>query len=694
MATSTELGGELSAESLAQRLVHYEVVRQVGHGAMGIVYEARQSGLGRRVAIKILPPSMALRERTVKRFLREAEAMGRLNHPCVVDIFEVRSQDDLHYFSMKFVEGPPLDRVLKVGPLPVAEVISIGIDVADALAHAHGRGVLHRDVKPSNLLRDGQRVILTDFGLARPINAEEAGDMTESGDLVGTPLYMSPEQIRAESSQIDGRADIWGLGATLYELLTHKPPFQGPNAQAILHAILNKDAPRMAKLRDDVPRDLEAVVLKCLEKEPSRRYATAAALAEDLRAVQAGTAISARAPRFFDPVTRWVRRNPLQSSVVLALIAGLIGVYSLSWRSRKQLNERTGELKQSNAELKKTEDEKAESDHLRLLMNARYELAELRRDWDDAPSDEERSAVEARLSDLFEAFSLRDFPQINEEALGLYAHWMHERLGDRAHSQVLAMMETRLQGLEPGPSHALRATVLTGLEQYAQALVEHRSRARLDPSDPAPCLDAARILRTMAKRNAADYQGLRISPESRNFLSQALALVATGLELAVRAEDQDRYVSLLVERARCLIELGDTSAARESLSAAGSLDPARADVHALLKACDRVEGSGALADQDEQAPGMVAAPSTAQGAPARRPKSKGRFSAGDLVPSPRQLLQVPIPKYSEEAGRQLQSIVSGMQSLLRDTSQTDPASEAAAKASEPPGTVGPKLPQR
>ena len=692
MPTSTELGGELSAESLARRLANYEVLRQVGHGAMGIVYEARQSGLGRRVAIKILPPSMAMRERTVKRFLREAEAMGRLNHPGVVDIFEVRSQDDLHYFSMKFVEGPPLDRVLKVGPLPVAEVVSIGIDVAEALAHAHGRGVLHRDVKPSNLLRDGPRVILTDFGLARPINAEEAGDMTESGDLVGTPLYMSPEQIRADSSQIDGRADIWGLGATLYELLTHRPPFQGPNAQSILHAILHKDAARMAKLRDDVPRDLEAVVLKCLEKEPSRRYSTAADLAEDLRAVQAGTAISARAPRFFDPVTRWIRRNPQQSGVVLALVAGLVVLYGLSLRSRKQLSQRTGELEQSNLKRDKAEDEKAASDRLRLLMNARYEMAELRRDWDDASSDEQRAAVEARLSDLFDAFSLSEFPQINEEALGLYAHWMHERLGDRARGPVLAMMEERLRGLEPGPSHALRATVLTGLEQFAEALVEHRSRARLDPSDPAPCLDAARILRTMAKRKDSEDLGLGNSAGTRNFLAQALALVATGLELAVRSENQDTYVSLLVERARCLIELGDTIAARESLRSAGRMDPARADVHALLKACDRVESMGTRPSSASEPLHQAIAPSAAQSVPAPQPKSKDRFSISDLLPSAKQLQPVSIPKYSEEAGQQLQGLVSGMQRLLRDTSQTEAARVPASPAAAPQSVVGPKFP--
>ncbi len=671
-----------SAARLAERLANYEVLRQVGHGAMGIVFEARQSGLGRRVAIKILPPGMALRERTVKRFLREAEAMGRLNHPGVVDIYEVRSQDDLHYFSMKFVEGPPLDRVLTVGPLPVKDVIAIGIDVADALAHAHGRGVLHRDVKPSNLLRDGERVILTDFGLSRPINAEEAGDMTESGDLIGTPLYMSPEQIRGEVAGVDGRADVWGLGATLYEFLTHRPPFQGPNAQAILHSILHRDPLRIAKLRDDVPSDLEAVVLKCLEKDPARRYATAADLAADLRAVQVGGAVSARKPRFFDPLTRWVKRNPAQSSVAVVLLAGLCGLYAVSQRNRKQLNLRTGELEQSNQERNKVEGEKALSDRMRLLMNARFEMAELRRDWDDAASDLERSAVESRLSDVFEAFPLSEFPQINEEALSLYAHWMHARLGADASSQVLQLIEERTEGLEPGPRHSLRATVLTGLERYAEALHEHRSRARLNPLDPGPCLDAARILRTMAMRDgAAEGRAPSSSAAARQRFGQALALVANGLELARQGADQDTFVSLLIERARCLIELEDTPQARESLRSAGRLDPARAEVHSLLKACDRIEQARRSLTTEvgptNPSPARATAASTTN-------RLGGGFTLMDLVPSAKQLQPMVIPKYSEEANKKLQGIVTSMQRMLQDTNSPTEAASPAETLTEPP----------
>ncbi|MEO6711134.1 MAG: serine/threonine-protein kinase, partial [Planctomycetota bacterium] len=316
------LGVELTAELLNERLESYRVVREVGRGAMGIVFEAHQRGLERRVAVKVLPPNLSMRDRTVRRFLREAGAMGRLAHTNIVDVYQVGSHGSLHYFAMRFVDGPPLDLVLKAGVLGIGDVVQVGIDVASALAHAHSRGVLHRDVKPSNLLRDGERVVLTDFGLAKPMDADDEDAMTESGDLVGTPLYMSPEQISGDSNGIDARSDVWGLGATLYELLIGRPPFHGGSAQAILNAILHRDPVLLRRQRADVPQDLEAVLLKCLEKDRNRRYSGAAGLHADLLAIQAGQSVSARPPRFFDPALRWSRRHPYQAGgVMIATLA-------------------------------------------------------------------------------------------------------------------------------------------------------------------------------------------------------------------------------------------------------------------------------------------------------------------------------------------------------------------------------------
>jgi serine/threonine protein kinase len=676
----SDVSAELTAQRLQHALAHYEVLRAVGRGSMGMVFEARQVGLGRRVAIKVLPPALALRERTVKRFLREAEAMGRLNHPGVVDIFEVRSEQGLHYFSMKFIEGPPLDRVLKVGPLPVAEVLSIGVDVAEALAHAHSRGVLHRDVKPSNLLRDGSRVVLTDFGLARPIDAEEAGSMTESGDMVGTPLYMSPEQIRGEGATIDGRSDVWGLGATLYELLTARPPFVGTNAQAILHSILTRDAARIARLRDDVPRDVEAVVLKCLEKDPARRYATADALAQDLRAARDGRAVSAQPPRVFDPALRWMRRNRLQAGVALLLAASTLVFFTVSQRSRRQLTQRTGELAESQEQASKAEEERQASDRQRLLMNARFEMAELRRQWDEAAGDGQRDEVGDRLMDLIAAFPVRDFPQIAEEALGLWAHWMMASRREAGAQLVLEMVEPQLVGLEPGQAHALRAAVLSGLERHAAALEQHRARARLDPADPMPCLDAARILRAMAGRSlAGPEESGRPQGPARTHLAQALALVDEGLRLALRVADRDVTVSLWIERARCLLTLRDTVSARDALARAGRMDPARAEVHAMLRACERLEARGRTTPVAvERAPAALAT-----SAPEPEDQLPSPFLLTDLLPNAGAVKPGDLPRYSEQAARQLQSIFTGMQRMLRDAASPGDDSEAPEASPRP-----------
>jgi predicted Ser/Thr protein kinase len=331
VADSTLIHIELTVAQLNRSLVGYRVVREIGHGSMGVVYEAHQESVGRRVAIKVLPPNMALRDRTVKRFLREAEAMGRLSHHNIVDIHEVGSVGTLHYFSMQYVEGPPLDSVLKAGPLAIADVLDIGFEVATALAHAHARGVLHRDVKPSNLLRDGERVVLTDFGLARPIDHEEAGSMTESGDLVGTPLYMSPEQISGEGERTDARSDVWGLGATLYELLTQRPPFLGTRraGDPELDPAPRSAAPAQAARRHT--GDLEAVVLSASRRIVGRRYATAAASLEDLRRISDGRPVSRAHAAVLRPALRWMRRNPVEAGVLGASMLVVVTIAVILW---------------------------------------------------------------------------------------------------------------------------------------------------------------------------------------------------------------------------------------------------------------------------------------------------------------------------------------------------------------------------
>ena len=575
----------LRPDELDRRLARYEVLREVGHGAMGLVYEARQHGVGRRVAVKVLPPHLSMRERTVRRFLREAAAMGRLAHPRIVDIFEVETCGDLHYFAMRYVEGPPLDKVLRAGPLAIGDVVGVGLDVSSALAHAHGRGVMHRDIKPGNLLRDGEHVVLTDFGLARPLDGSETGTMTESGDLVGTPLYMSPEQIAGDLERVDGRCDVWGLGAALYELLAQQPPFRGPNAQSILNSILHKEPARLRRLRSDVPADLEAVVFKCLEKDPSRRYSGAAALLDDLQAFQSGRSVSARTPRFFDPALRWVRRHPAESFVALSLASLVVFLGRSAVESSRALGSVQKDLDSAEEDTREARQEVDRVQELREAAHAREQILEARILWASGRMRDRRQA-QANLEYLLEAFPYETHPAIALDALETYASWMHAQGRDE---EVLAVFDRLVpqsaspEGKTPQAEElALRAVMWVGMERYREALAAHRERVRLAPNDPWPFVDAAGILRRMA-------QGVRGIQEDQRLanLHAALGFYADALELAVPRGDRECIAATLIDRARCWLALGLADEARRDLTHVLENDPARADARTLLFAAER-----------------------------------------------------------------------------------------------------------
>jgi tRNA A-37 threonylcarbamoyl transferase component Bud32/tetratricopeptide (TPR) repeat protein len=646
---TTSISTELTIETLNQSLEGYRILREIGHGAMGIVYEAHQAGVGRRVAVKVLPPNLALRERTVKRFLREAEAMGRLAHANIVDVYEVGSVGELHFFTMQYAEGPPLDRVVKAGPLAIHEVVRIGIEVADALDHAHARGVLHRDVKPSNLLRNGERVVLTDFGLARPLDTEDAGSMTESGDLVGTPLYMSPEQISGGAGKIDGRSDVWGLGATIYELLVQRPPFTGSNAQGILNGILHKDPALLRKLRADVPQDLEAVVLKCLEKDVARRYSGAAALAEDLRAVQEGRSVSARTPRFFDPAVRWTRRHPAQAFVLAGALA-VIGMLGMKWgQLATRLVESKGQLGEVQTQRDIVTDDKT-------LAIARYEMLQTNNDWKQAQTEQDRANAVDRILHMMEAYPYDDYPEIYAEAMQMYGAWAHELNVDR---EVLAWFEGKFS------SGALtqRAALLTGLSHYEEALALHRRRALLNPRSPQPLIDAALVLRAIALQARSENRVL----DFHRKLGEAIAMYQAALALAVQRGQENALATILIERARCRIDLDQKQTAEVDLLSALEHDPSRADGRALLMA--------ARAQGDEGAPPLVT-----ESAPRTDVQPKARPRASALEIDSRDL---------QQAGKNLNLIYSGVRSLLRAAPVKPPDAAEATQPGAKPGETAP-----
>jgi len=316
----------------------YRLVRRLGRGGMGVVYEAHQPTLDRRVAIKVLPAGLLADSRAVSRFLREAKAAGRLQHPNVVSVFGMEVQSNTPYIVLEYVDGENLAQVLArlrgdakmttKGPFDTPEVNIIYCGkvaeafaaVAEGLAHAHAKGVVHRDIKPSNLILDREgRVRILDFGLARLDSGET---LTASGDFLGTPLYMSPEQAVSPRRPVDHRTDVYSLGATLYEMLAWHPPFAGESYQETLSQVLARDAPPLRRSSPRIPADLETIVLKCLEKNPTDRYQSADALAADLRRFVRGDPIEARGPGAVARVVRRVARHKRRFALALVL-AGL-----------------------------------------------------------------------------------------------------------------------------------------------------------------------------------------------------------------------------------------------------------------------------------------------------------------------------------------------------------------------------------
>ncbi len=371
--TPHHAGLTLSAASPAAPTVPgYEILGVLGRGGMGVVYKARQVKLGRLVALKMVLAGAHAGPAELARFRTEAEAVAQLQHPNIVQIHEVGEHTGLPYFSLEFVEGGSLARRLKGTPLPARQAAQLVAALAGAMHAAHQRGIVHRDLKPGNVLLTADGIPkITDFGLAKRLDAPEG--MTQTGAVMGTPSYMAPEQALGKTHEIGPAADIYALGAILYELLTGRPPFRSETPWDTILLAAQGDPVPPSTLQPRVPRDLETICLKCLAREPQKRFATARALADDLGRFLAGEPIQARPVGAWERLIKRVKRRPavagLLAVIVLLTLVGF-GLVFWQWRRAEQAN---AELEQRAAAEAQAKEEAERTLYLHLVAAAERE---------------------------------------------------------------------------------------------------------------------------------------------------------------------------------------------------------------------------------------------------------------------------------------------------------------------------------
>ena len=342
LGLSDDGGSELTAQPpLAYNglsVPGYEIIGELGRGGMGVVYKARQTKANRLVALKMILASRHAGTQERMRFRIEAEAVARLQHPNIVQLHDVGELDGRPFFSLEFCEGGSLDKRMKQDHLSAERAAALIETLARAMHYAHSRGVVHRDLKPANILLDGEGTPkIADFGLAKRLDSEFG--QTQTGEIMGTPDYMAPEQASGRIKEIGPGTDIYALGAILYDMLTGRPPFQAPSVLEALELVRSQEPVPPSRLRVKLARDLETICLKCLQKEPHKRYASALELAEDLKSYLNGEPIRARPVSIFERGLRWSRRNPIVAGLLVALtfffLAGIL-FSVLVWRQSAQ----------------------------------------------------------------------------------------------------------------------------------------------------------------------------------------------------------------------------------------------------------------------------------------------------------------------------------------------------------------------
>jgi serine/threonine protein kinase/Flp pilus assembly protein TadD len=518
-------GGAIDPSGVLGELGDFRIVREVGRGGMGIVYEAEQISLPRRVALKVLPFAAVMDPRHLQRFRNEARAAASLDHPHVVKVYGVGCERGVHFIAMQFVDGRSLADLIRerrdgpaeprgggkdtqttavdraaaaapvVRPAPngsrtpldtahVRRTVQWGIQAAEALEHAHSLGIVHRDVKPGNLLIDGRgEVFVADFGLAKL--SSDPG-VTCTGDLLGTLRYMSPEQAGAQHDLVDHRADIYALGVTLYELLTLTPAFPGESREEVLGKITTTDPVSPRKLDRAIPRDLETIVLMAMEKDPARRYQSARELADDLRRFLNHEPVRARPAKLAQRARKWSRRHPavVRSAVlVLALVAAGSSLSTwLVWREKDRtahaLAAETTERQRADAEKRTAQERDAETSALLRFFEEQV-LAPVRPKGQEGGLGHDvrlRQAVEAALPVVARDFG--DKPLI-EARLRRTIGLSFKYLGDSTAAAVQFELARALYAKHLGTDHLDTLSVTNNLANSYAGLGRYEDALRL-----------------------------------------------------------------------------------------------------------------------------------------------------------------------------------------------------------------------
>jgi len=402
----------IEVPAAARAFGDFELLEEIGRGGMGVVYRAHQTSLDRIVAVKVLAAGQWASPEEVQRFREEATSAARLTHSAIVPIYEVGEWEGQPFLSMAYVRGSTLAERIRSGPLPAREAAELVYSVSDAVHYAHRCGVIHRDLKPANILLDsaGQPRV-TDFGIAKRLEAPP--ELTGDGQVLGTPGYIPPEQAAGRLSQIDARSDVYALGAVLYAMLTGRPPFSAATSLDTLLQVLEREPVPPRQLNSAVPRDLETIALKCLEKEPRRRYPTALELADDLRRYLADEPVRAKPLRGLPWMWRWCRKNLLVASVsgiVALLITAVAGLTAAAY------------YREARARLQ------IEDEFTRLQDTANVDASELRRERQRRIAAEQRAAREGAHRIVAESRAARlESPQLGLllalEAIELYRRY-------------------------------------------------------------------------------------------------------------------------------------------------------------------------------------------------------------------------------------------------------------------------------